>query len=577
MRASRYLIATQKETPADAEIISHQLMLRAGMIRKLAAGLYTWLPMGLRTLRKVERIVREEMDKSGGQEVLMPAVQPAELWEESGRWTQYGGELLRMNDRHGRDFCFGPTHEEVITDLIRNELKSYKELPANFYQIQTKFRDERRPRFGVMRAREFVMKDAYSFHLNAESLNDTYQVMHRTYCSIFDRLGLDYRPVQADSGAIGGSASHEFHVLASSGEDDIVFSTESSYAANIEKAEAVAPAGERPAPGEAMAEVATPGQRTIAAISEFLELDVKRTVKTLLVKGEADEDGNAGLVALILRGDHSLNEIKAENLAGIAEPLTMATDEEILAAVGCQPGSIGPVNLNVPVIVDRSAAHLADFVCGANKEDYHLTGVNWERDVPLARVEDIRNVVEGDPSPDGKGTLEIRRGIEVGHIFKLGNKYSQAMNATVLDENGKTAVMEMGCYGIGVSRIVAASIEQNHDDKGIIWPDAIAPFEIAIVTLNGHKSPTVAEAGEKLYEQLRQAGYDVLLDDRNERPGVKFADMELIGIPHRFVVSDRGLTAGTLEYKGRRDADKQDIPLEQALPFMVKASPRKGL
>ncbi len=577
MRASRYLIATQKETPADAEIISHQLMLRAGMIRKLAAGLYTWLPMGLRTLRKVERIVREEMDKSGGQEVLMPAVQPAELWEESGRWTQYGGELLRMNDRHGRDFCFGPTHEEVITDLIRNELKSYKELPANFYQIQTKFRDERRPRFGVMRAREFVMKDAYSFHLNAESLNDTYQVMHRTYCSIFDRLGLDYRPVQADSGAIGGSASHEFHVLASSGEDDIVFSTESSYAANIEKAEAVAPTGERPAPGEAMAEVATPGQRTIAAISEFLELDVKRTVKTLLVKGEADEDGNAGLVALILRGDHSLNEIKAENLAGIAEPLTMATDEEILAAVGCQPGSIGPVNLNVPVIVDRSAAHLADFVCGANKDDYHLTGVNWERDVPLARVEDIRNVVEGDPSPDGKGTLEIRRGIEVGHIFKLGNKYSQAMNATVLDENGKTAVMEMGCYGIGVSRIVAASIEQNHDDKGIIWPDAIAPFEIAIVTLNGHKSPTVAEAGEKLYEQLRQAGYDVLLDDRNERPGVKFADMELIGIPHRFVVSDRGLTAGTLEYKGRRDADKQDIPLDQALPFMVKASPRKGL
>ncbi len=577
MRASRYLIATQKETPADAEIISHQLMLRAGMIRKLAAGLYTWLPMGLRTLRKVERIVREEMDKSGGQEVLMPAVQPAELWEESGCWTQYGGELLRMNDRHGRDFCFGPTLEEVITDLIRNELKSYKELPANFYQIQTKFRDERRPRFGVMRAREFVMKDAYSFHLNAESLNDTYQVMHRTYCSIFDRLGLDYRPVQADSGAIGGSASHEFHVLASSGEDDIVFSTESSYAANIEKAEAVAPAGERPAPGEAMAEVATPGQRTIAAISEFLELDVKRTVKTLLVKGEADEDGNAGLVALILRGDHSLNEIKAENLAGIAEPLTMATDEEILAAVGCQPGSIGPVNLNVPVIVDRSAAHLADFVCGANKDDYHLTGVNWERDVPLARVEDIRNVVEGDPSPDGKGTLEIRRGIEVGHIFKLGNKYSQAMNATVLDENGKTAVMEMGCYGIGVSRIVAASIEQNHDDKGIIWPDAIAPFEIAIVTLNGHKSPTVAEAGEKLYEQLRQAGYDVLLDDRNERPGVKFADMELIGIPHRFVVSDRGLTAGTLEYKGRRDADKQDIPLEQALPFMVKASPRKGL
>ena len=577
MRASRYLIATQKETPADAEIISHQLMLRAGMIRKLAAGLYTWLPMGLRTLRKVERIVREEMDKSGGQEVLMPAVQPSELWQESGRWTQYGGELLRMQDRHGRDFCFGPTHEEVITDLIRNELKSYKELPANFYQIQTKFRDERRPRFGVMRAREFVMKDAYSFHLNAESLDETYQEMHQAYCAIFDRLGLDYRPVQADSGAIGGSASHEFHVLASSGEDAIVFSSDSNYAANIEKAEAVAPAGERAAPSEDLKEVATPGQRTIDAIAEFLNVDATRTVKTLLVKSEPDEDGNSGLVALILRGDHTLNEIKAENLAGIAEPLTMATDEEIEAAIGCKPGSIGPVNLSVPVIADRSAAHLADFVCGANKDDFHLTGVNWERDVPLDRVEDLRNVVEGDPSPDGKGHLEIRRGIEVGHIFKLGNKYSSAMNATVLDENGKSAVLDMGCYGIGVSRIVAASIEQNHDDKGIIWPDAIAPFQVAIVTLNAHKSETVAEAGDKLYEQLRQAGYDVLLDDRNERPGVKFADMELIGIPHRFVVSDRGLAAGTLEYKGRRDAEKQDLPIEEALPFLINASPRKGL
>jgi len=577
MRASRYLIATQKETPADAEIISHQLMLRAGMIRKLAAGLYTWLPMGLRTLRKVERIVREEMDKSGAQEVLMPAVQPAELWQESGRWTQYGGELLRMNDRHGRNFCFGPTHEEVITDLVRNELKSYKELPANFYQIQTKFRDERRPRFGVMRAREFIMKDAYSFHLDAESLNETYQVMHRTYCNIFDRLGLDYRPVQADSGAIGGSASHEFHVLASSGEDDIVFSTDSDYAANIEKAEAVAPSGERPAPAEEMKEVHTPGQRTIDAIAGFLGVDATRTVKTLLVKGEEDENGQSGLVALILRGDHTLNEIKAENLAGIAEPLTMATDEEIKSATGCEPDSIGPVNLSVPVIVDRSAAHLADFVCGANRDDYHLTGVNWGRDVPLGRVEDLRNVVEGDPSPDGQGTLEIRRGIEVGHIFKLGNKYSKSMNATVLDEHGKSVVMEMGCYGVGVSRIVAASIEQNHDDKGIIWPDAIAPFEVAVVTLNAHKSPTVAEAGEKLYQQLRQAGFDVLLDDRNERPGVKFADMELIGIPHRFVVSDRGLAAGTLEYKGRSDEEKQDIPVAEALTFLVNASPRKGL
>jgi len=576
MRASRYLIATQKETPSDAEVISHQLMLRAGMIRKLAAGLYTWLPMGLRTLRKVERIVREEMDKSGAQEVLMPAVQPAELWQESGRWEQYGGELLRMNDRHGRDFCFGPTHEEVITDLIRNELKSYKELPANFYQIQTKFRDERRPRFGVMRAREFIMKDAYSFHVNAESLDETYQVMHRTYCAIFDRLGLDYRPVQADSGAIGGSASHEFHVLASSGEDDIVFSTDSDYAANIEKAEAVAPAGERAAPGEELKEVATPDQRTIEAISQFLSIDATRTVKTLLVKAEADEEGNSGLIALILRGDHTLNEIKAENLEGVAEPLTMATDEEIEAAIGCKAGSIGPVNLQVPFIVDRSAAHLADFVCGANKEGYHLTGVNWERDLPPGRVEDIRNVVEGDASPDGKGTLEIRRGIEVGHIFKLGNKYSTAMNATVLDENGKTVIMDMGCYGIGVSRIVAASIEQNHDDKGIIWPDAIAPFQVAIVTLNAHKTPVVAEAGEKLYEQLCQAGYDVLLDDRKERPGVKFADMELIGIPHRFVISDRGLEAGTLEYKGRKDADKQDIAVADALAFLVNASPLKG-
>ncbi|MBJ7275227.1 proline--tRNA ligase [Marinobacter salarius] len=577
MRASRYLIATQKETPADAEIISHQMMLRAGMIRKLASGLYSWLPMGLRVLRKVERIVREEIDKSGAQEVLMPAVQPAELWQESGRWEQYGGELLRMNDRHGRDFCFGPTHEEVITDLIRNELKSYKELPANFYQIQTKFRDERRPRFGVMRAREFIMKDAYSFHVNAESLNDTYQVMHRTYCAIFDRLGLDYRPVEADSGAIGGSASHEFHVLASSGEDAIVFSTDSDYAANIEKAEAVAPAGDRSSPSEEMAEVATPEQRTIEAVATFLKVDASRCAKTLLVKAEEDDNGHSGLIALILRGDHTLNEIKAENLPDVAEPLTMATDEEIEQVVGCKAGSIGPVNLPVPVIVDRSAAHMVDFVCGANKEGHHLTGVNWERDVALSRVEDLRDVVEGDPSPDGKGTLEIRRGIEVGHIFKLGNKYSKAMNATVLDENGKSAILEMGCYGIGVSRIVASSIEQNHDDKGIIWPDAIAPFEVAIVTLNGHKSPAVMAAGEKLYEQLRQAGFDVLLDDRNERPGVKFADMELIGIPHRFVVSERGLTAETLEYKGRRDEDKQDIPLAEALPFLISASPRNGL
>ncbi|MFW5825460.1 MAG: proline--tRNA ligase [Marinobacter sp.] len=577
MRASRYLIATLKETPSDAEIVSHQLMLRAGMIRKLASGLYTWLPMGLRVLRKVERIVREEMDRSGGQEVLMPAVQPAELWQESGRWQQYGDELLRLKDRHERDFCFGPTHEEVITDLIRNELKSYKELPANFYQIQTKFRDERRPRFGVMRAREFLMKDAYSFHVDSASLDQTYEVMHRTYCAIFDRLGLDYRPVVADSGAIGGNASHEFHVLASSGEDEIAFSTGSDYAANIEKAEALAPAGDRPAPEETMTEVETPGQTTIDAVSQFLKVPAEKTVKTLLVKAEAEEGKDAGLVALILRGDHTLNDIKAENLAGIAEPLTMATDEEIRRATGCPPGSIGPVNLPVPVIVDRAAAHLADFVCGANREGYHLTGVNWERDLPLGRVEDLRNVVEGDPSPDGKGTLEIRRGIEVGHIFKLGNKYSKAMGATVLDEHGRSVVLEMGCYGIGVSRIVAAAIEQNHDDRGIIWPDAIAPFEVAIVTLNGHKSQAVREVGEKLYEQLHQAGFDVLLDDRNERPGVKFADLELMGLPHRVVVSERGLAAGTLEYKGRRDADKQDLPMDEIVPFLVGASPRRGL
>ena len=577
MQASRYLIATQKETPADAEIISHQMMLRAGMIRKLASGLYTWLPLGLRVLRKVERIVREEMDKSGAQEVLMPAIQPSELWQESGRWEQYGGELLRLQDRHGRDFCFGPTHEEVITDMVRNELKSYKELPANFYQIQTKFRDERRPRFGVMRAREFIMKDAYSFHVSKDSLNETYQVMHRTYCAIFDRLGLDYRPVEADSGAIGGSASHEFHVLASSGEDAIVFSTDSDYAANIEKAVALPPQGERPAPNADMTEVATPDQHTIESIARFLDIDATATVKTLLVKAEESEDGTSSLVALILRGDHNLNEIKAENLPGIAEPLTMATNEEIQQAVGCKPGSIGPVKLPIPVIVDRSAAHLADFVCGANREGVHLTGVNWERDLPLNRVEDLRDVVEGDLSPDGKGQLEIRRGIEVGHIFKLGNKYSTAMNATVLDENGKASVLEMGCYGIGVSRIVAASIEQNHDDRGIIWPGAIAPFEVAIVTLNGHKSPAVQEAGERLYAQLKQTGFDVLLDDRKERPGVKFADIELIGIPHRFVISDRGLEAETLEYKGRRDAEKQDIPLNEALPFLLSKSPKGGL
>ncbi|MFE8073149.1 proline--tRNA ligase [Marinobacteraceae bacterium S3BR75-40.1] len=566
MRASQYLIATLKETPSDAEIVSHQLMLRAGMIRKLAAGLYTWLPLGLRVLRKVEKIVREEMDASGAQEVLMPAIQPAELWEESGRWQKYGGELLRLKDRHDRDFCFGPTHEEVITDLIRNELKSYKELPANFYQIQTKFRDERRPRFGVMRAREFLMKDAYSFHIDKASLDETYEVMYQTYSRIFTRLGLDFRAVQADSGAIGGNASHEFHVLAASGEDAIAFSTESEYAANIELAEAIAPEGERPAPSRELQKVETPNQKTIEEVSAFLQQSPQQTVKTLLVEGSDEEQP---LVALVLRGDHELNDIKAEKLPLVAEPLTFASDEAIRKAVGCDPGSIGPVQLALPTIVDRSAAQLADFTCGANEDGYHLTGVNWERDLPLPEVADLRNIHEGDPSPDGKGTLEIKRGIEVGHIFKLGNTYSEKMNATVLDEAGKAQILEMGCYGIGVSRIVASAIEQNHDDKGIIWPAAIAPFEVAVVTLNGDKSEPVREAGEKLYNQLRQAGFDVLLDDRKGRPGVKFADMELIGIPHRIVISDRGLQAGTFEYKGRTDADRQDIPVEDILGFMT--------
>ncbi|KZZ23628.1 proline--tRNA ligase, partial [Oleiphilus sp. HI0081] len=500
MRASRFLIATQKETPADAEVISHQLMLRAGLIRKLASGLYNWMPMGLRVLRKVEAIVREEMDKAGGQELSMPVVQPAELWEESGRWQQYGGELLRIKDRHQRDFCLGPTHEEVITDLARNELSSYKQLPANFYQIQTKFRDERRPRFGVMRAREFLMKDAYSFHATQDSLDETYELMYDTYTNIFTRLGLDFRAVQADSGSIGGNASHEFHVLADSGEDDIAFSTESNYAANIELAEALAPEGELAAPSKAMEEVATPEQKTIEEVTSFLSVPASSVIKTLLVLGEEDEDGNAPLVALVLRGDHSLNEIKAEKLEGVASPLVFANEEQVKAATGANIGSIGPVGLkDITVFVDRTAALCSDFTCGANKDGVHLTDVNWQRDLELGEVVDLRNVLEGDTSPDGKGTLEIKRGIEVGHIFKLGNKYSSAMNASVLNENGKATIMEMGCYGIGVSRIVAAAIEQNNDDNGIIWPESIAPFQIALIPLNGHKSEPVANKTEEIY------------------------------------------------------------------------------
>ncbi|ERS91758.1 proline--tRNA ligase [Halomonas sp. PBN3] len=563
MRVTQMLIATLKETPADAEVISHQLMLRAGMIRRLTSGLYTWLPLGLKTLRKVERIVREEMDRAGAQEVLMPAVQPAELWQESGRWEQYGPELLRLKDRHDRDYCVGPTHEEVITDLVRKEIASYKQLPANFYQIQTKFRDEIRPRFGVMRSREFIMKDAYSFHVDEDSLKETYQAMYDAYVRIFTRLGLDFRPVIADNGAIGGTGSHEFHVLADSGEDDIVFSSESDYAANMEKAEALAPQGERAAPAEELRLVDTPDARTIAALVEQHGLPIEKTIKTLMVHA-----AEGGLIALLVRGDHELNEVKAENLPEVAAPLTMASEEEIRAVVGAGPGSLGPVNLDMPIIIDRSVALMSDFGAGANIDGKHYFGINWERDVALPKVADIRNVVEGDPSPDGRGTLSIKRGIEVGHVFQLGTKYSEAMNATVLGDEGRALHPWMGCYGIGVTRVVAAAIEQNHDDAGIIWPDPIAPFQVALVPMNAHKSQRVREESEKLYAALTEAGFEVLLDDRDLRPGVKFADHELMGLPHRLVVGDRGLDKGELEYKGRRDSDATMVPAGEILDFL---------
>ena len=560
MRATQMLIATLKETPADAEVISHQLMLRSGMIRRLTSGLYTWLPLGLKTLRKVERIVREEMDRAGAQEVLMPAVQPAELWQESGRWEQYGPELLRLKDRHQRDYCVGPTHEEVITDLVRKEIASYKQLPANFYQIQTKFRDEIRPRFGVMRSREFIMKDAYSFHVDEDSLKETYQAMYDAYTRIFTRLGLDFRPVIADNGAIGGTGSLEFHVLADSGEDDIVFSTGSDYAANMEKAEALPPRGERPAPSEELRLVDTPDAKTIAALVEQHGLPIEKTLKTLMVHA-----AEGGLIALLVRGDHELNEVKAENLPQVAAPLTMASEEEIRAAVGAGPGSLGPVGLEMPIIVDRSVALMSDFGAGANVDGKHYFGINWERDVALPQVADIRNVVEGDPSPDGRGTLSIKRGIEVGHVFQLGRKYSEAMNATVLGDEGRAIHPWMGCYGIGVTRVVAAAIEQNHDEAGIIWPDAIAPFHIALVPMNAHKSQRVREESEKLYAELTEAGFEVLLDDRDLRPGAKFADHELMGLPHRLVVGDRGLDKGEREYKGRRDSDATMVPAGEIL------------
>lgn len=566
MRTSQYILSTLKETPAEAVVVSHQLMLRAGLIRPLASGLYNWMPTGVRVLKKVENIIREEMNKSGAIEVIMPVVQPAELWQESERWEQYGPELLRFKDRGNRDFVLGPTHEEVITDLVRREISSYKQLPLNLYQIQTKFRDEVRPRFGVMRSREFVMKDAYSFHTNGESLQQTYDVMYQTYSNIFTRLGLDFRAVQADTGSIGGSASHEFQVLADSGEDDIVFSTESDYAANIELAEAVA-SGERQAPSKAMELVDTPNAKTIAELVKQFNLPIEKTVKTLIVKG-ADEE--QPLIALMIRGDHELNEIKATKLAQVAEPFEFASEEEIKAKIGAGVGSLGPVNLNIPVIIDRSVALMSDFGAGANIDGKHYFNINWERDVALPPIADLRNVVEGDPSPDGKGTLLIKRGIEVGHIFQLGKKYSEAMKATVQGEDGRPLTMTMGCYGIGVTRVVAAAIEQSHDERGIIWPEAIAPFQIAIIPMNMHKSEKVKDFAENLYRTLNAQGVEVLFDDRNERAGVMFADMELIGIPHQIVIGEKNLEQGLVEYKNRRTGEKQLIEKEKLVEFWTQ-------
>ena len=549
MRISRFPLCTVKETPADAEVISHQLMLRAGLIRKLAAGVYSWLPLGLRVLRRVEAVVREEMNRAGALELLMPAVQPAELWQESGRWQQYGPELLRIKDRHHREFCFGPTHEEVITDLFRREIKSYKQLPINFYQIQTKFRDEIRPRFGVMRAREFLMKDAYSFHVDAASLQETYAVMYGAYARIFSRLGLKFRAVLADTGSIGGAVSHEFHVLAESGEDAIAFSTGSDYAANVEMAEALAPVGERPAPAEALTRVHTPKVKTIAELCAFLHVPAERTVKAVVVEG-ADEQP----VLLLVRGDHEVNAVKAAKLPQVKAPLLFASPEAIRTAFGASPGSLGAVGFQGAVIADRSVATLADFVAGANEDDWHLTGVNFGRDCPEPLVADIRNVIAGDPSPDGCGTLDIARGIEVGHVFQLGRKYSAALNASVLGEDGQPLIVAMGCYGIGVSRVVAAAIEQNHDERGILWPAAMAPFQVAVLPIGAGRSAAVREAAETLYQELQTAGIEALLDDRDARPGVMFADMELIGVPHRLVISERHLAAGQVEYRGRSDS-----------------------
>ena len=565
MRLSQFHLATVKEVPADAEIASHQLMIRAGMIRKLASGLYTWSPLGLRVLRKVEQVVREEMNRAGAIEMLMPSIQPRELWEETGRWQKFGGQLLKIKDRKEQEFCYGPTHEEVVTDFARNELKSYKQLPVNFYQIQTKFRDEIRPRFGVMRAREFLMKDAYSFHLTQESLSETYDVMYQAYARIFTRLGLKFRAVQADTGAIGGNASHEFQVLADSGEDALVFSDGSDYAANMEKAEALAPSISRPAPSAALQRVDTPRVRTVEDVTRYFGIGADRIVKTVLVRGKD------GLVALCLRGDHDINEVKAGKLPELPGESVLASDEEILAAAGVRPGYIGPVGLpdSIPVIVDRSVAVLADFVCGGNANDTHYTGANWERDARITRVEDIRQIVAGDPSPDGHGTLQIARGIEVGHVFQLGSKYAEALNATVLDDQGKKQVMLMGCYGIGVSRIVAAAIEQRHDDAGIIWPEPMAPWRVAVCVINPKQSPEVETAAQSLYSELTARGIETVWDDRGLRPGAMFADMELIGIPHRVVVSERGLASGTLEYRARTSAESSAITRDELFEILI--------
>ena len=566
MRLSQFHLATVKEVPADAEIASHRLMLRAGMIRRLASGLYTWSPLGLRVLRKVERIVREEMDRAGAIELLMPTIQPRELWEETGRWAKFGPQLLKIRDRKEQEFCYAPTAEEVITDYARNELKSYKQLPVNFYQIQTKFRDEIRPRFGVMRAREFLMKDAYSFHLGQESLAETYAAMYQAYVRIFTRLGLSFRAVQADTGAIGGNASHEFQVLADSGEDAIAFSDGSDYAANLEKAEALPPSVERPAPAAGLQRADTPTQKTIADVAAFLKVEPRQCVKTLLVRGVE------GLVALCLRGDHELNEVKAGKLAELPGEMVLAGEEEIRAACGTRPGFIGPVGLpdSIPVIDDRDAAVLADFVCGGNADGVHCTGANWERDARISRIADLRNVVEGDASPDGHGELHLARGIEVGHVFQLGTKYADALRATVIDEGGKAQVMAMGCYGIGISRIVAAAIEQRHDDAGIIWPEAMAPWRVAVCVINPkNASAAVNEAAEALYQALVQRGIETVLDDRGLRPGNMFADMELIGIPHRVVVSERGLAAGTLEYRGREDSESRTLSQDELFALLA--------